>query len=343
MRFGSLELKNNLFLAPLAGITDTIFRQFAKRYGCGLVFSEMINSNGVLRGGIPLLEKLCIDPSEGEVGIQIAGDDPDIMAEAAKTAVDAGAATININMGCPVQKVTRNQAGCALMKNPKRVQKIIASVKQAITVPLSIKIRLGWDHQNINFLEIAKIAEEEGCAAIMMHARTRTDGFSGHAQWEHIKTLKEKRSILVIGNGDVTSPQKALSLLKQTGCDGVMIGRGALGQPWLFQQILEAQRGSPVTAPPLGEIKNIILEHLDLSLKRHGKILGLRLMQKHFAWYSKGLPKSAAFRHAIHQLKNVEETLAFMERYFNEISGPAEQRPADKSDPRKNPSYIAHQ
>ena len=316
MDLGTLKLPNNLFLAPLAGITDTVFRILSKRYGCGLVFSEMINSNGVLRGGISLLQKMDIHPDEGVSGIQIAGDDPHILSEAAKLAIDNGAATININMGCPSKKVTKNQAGCALMKDPSLVQKIIKEVRKSISVPLTVKIRLGWDKKNINYLEVSKIIEEEGCDGIMMHARTKEDGFSGQARWEEIKKLKEARKIPVIGNGDVTSAESALSLLSQTGCDGIMIGRGALGSPWIFKQISDLQEGKKISEPPLEERKKLILEHLSLLITRYGENLGLRLMQKHFGWYSKGLPNSCHFRTKIHEQKDLSTTIQFVEEFF---------------------------
>lgn len=340
MKFGPLTLENNLFLAPLAGITDTLLRVIIKRYGCGLVFSEMINSNGVLRGGVKLLEKLDIHPDEGKVGIQIAGDDPRTMAEAAKLAVGLGAVTVNINMGCPSKKVTKNQAGCALMTNPALVRTIIRAVVNAIDVPLSIKIRLGWDDRQMNYLEIAKIAEDEGCVAVFMHARTRKDAFSGEARLSEIKKLKDHCKIPIIGNGDVTSPEKALAMFEQTDCDGIMIGRGALGQPWIFRQILEAQQGLPPSVPSLQERKELMVEHLDMSVERYGTEIGLRLMQKHFSWYSKGIQHSAKFRETIHQYKkDLKRTKAFIEDFFESI----DEAPDPRSSSLKNQTYSAPQ
>ena len=341
MRIESLKLANNLFLAPLAGITDTIFRTLAKRYGCGFVFSEMINSNGVLKGGAKLKQKLDISPLEGDVGIQIAGDDPFIMGEAARMAQDVGAKMLNINMGCPSPKVTKNLAGCALMQHPEQVRQIIAGVKKVISIPLTIKIRLGWDHTSMNYLEISKIAEAEGCSAIFMHARTKTDGFSGRARHEHIKVLKEQLTIPVIGNGDITGEETAVQMLRETNCDGIMIGRGALGQPWLFTQILRKLRNAPPYFPTLIERKKLILEQLQMSIDRYGEMQGLKLMQKHFAWYSKGLPWSSEFRHHIHIKKTISETVDFIESFFyrcesNEASVP-------QSSPSKILSYISHQ
>src|SRR3989338_2763923 len=306
MKLGTLELKNNLSLAPLAGITDTVFRKLAKRYGCGLVFSEMINSNGVLRGGVKILRKMDIHPEEHPAGIQIAGDDPKVMSKVAKQAQDMGAKILNINMGCPSKKVTQSQAGCSLMKDPLLVSAILKEVRQSISIPLTIKIRLGWDEKTMNYIEIAQIAEQEGCAAIFMHARTRAQAFKGEAKWVEIKKLKENIHIPVIGNGDVTTYNKALQMMEETGCDGVMIGRGALGKPWIF---------SPGYEPTLLEKKNIILEHLQNNVEYYGEELGVRLMQKHFSWYSHGLKNSAEFRRHIHALKTLKAAQNYIEQF----------------------------
>ena len=318
MQLGHLKLKNNVMLAPLAGVTDMIFRVYARRYGCGLVFSEMINSNSVLHGGVRTLKKMDIHPEEIPCGIQLAGDDPKILADAAQMAADAGASILNINMGCPAKNVTKTMAGCALMQHPKLVQKIIQSVAKATKLPLSIKIRLGWDDSNMNYMDIAKIAESEGCVAIIMHARTRMDRFSGLARWQEIKKLKENIGIPVIGNGDVTSAEKARKLLSETGCDGVMIGRGACGNPWLFQHILEMQDGKTAEASTtLHDIKKQILEHLQWSLDYYGYPLGLVLMRKHFAWYTQGLPNSREFRHKIQTVTDLNKVHNIIHKYFN--------------------------
>ncbi len=317
MQLGSLTLDNNLSLAPLAGITDLIFRVYAKRYGCGLVFSEMVNSNSVLQGGVKTLKKMDLDNEEHPVGIQLAGDNPEVMSEAAKMAYDAGAKILNINMGCPAKVVTREQAGCALMKSPLLVRDIIRTVYKATPLPLTLKIRLGWDDQSMNYIEIAKIAEEEGCVGIIMHARTRMDMFRGHARWKEIKTLKGSVSIPVIGNGDVTNFEKAKTMLEETGCDGVMIGRGALGRPWIFKQILQAKIGEPIWNPTREDIKNHILDHLKLSIERHGLQRGIILMRKHFAWYSQGLPNSSLFRKSIQTLTDMNQIHDTINQFFN--------------------------
>jgi len=305
-------------LAPLAGITDTLFRVIAKRYGCGLVFSEMINSNGVLQGGVKMLRKLDINPAEHPVGIQIAGDDPLKMAEVAQKAEDLGAKILNINMGCPAKKVTKSQAGCALMRDPLLVGKILKKIKESISIPLTIKIRLGWDQQNKNYIEIAKIAEKEGSAFVIMHARTRVQAFKGEADWKEIKILKENIKIPVIGNGDITTVEKAFKMFEETKCDGVMIGRGALGQPWLFQQILETDKNQSIYTPTYEEKRDIIVEHLEASVERYGEPNGVRLMRKHFAWYSRGLPHSAQFRQQVHQFETLNEARAFIHEFFDQ-------------------------
>src|SRR3989338_2952600 len=239
LKVGDITLENNLMLSPLAGITDIVFRVIAKRYGCGLVFSEMINSNGVLHGGVKVLRRMDISDEEHPICIQIEGDDPKVMADVAKKSEDLGAKILNINMGCPAKKITKTKAGCALMTDPLLVSKIIQSVKKEISIPLTIKIRLGWNETQKNYLEIAKIAEDEGCAFVILHARTRVQAFKGHAQWEEIRLLKEKLKIPVIGNGDIVCAQTARNMFEQTGCDGIMIGRGALGRPWIFKEILD--------------------------------------------------------------------------------------------------------
>ena len=309
MKLGNLELENCFSLAPLVGITDTLFRLIAKRYGCGLVFSEMINSNGVLKGGVSYLKKLEISPYEHPAGIQLAGDTPQVLVRAAQMAEDSGAKILNINMGCPSKKVTKSKAGCALMTDPGLVKDILQAVKKAISIPLSIKIRLGWDDKTMNYLEIAHIAENEGCAAVFMHARTKAQGFSGQARWSEIKKLKEYIKIPVIGNGDVTSHEKALLMMKETGCDGVMIGRGALGQPWIFRP----------GAPSLQEKKDLMLEHFHLSIEKYGSDLGVRLMRKHFSWYSQGLPSSTHFRKTIHTLTDPTAIHNHIEQFFSSI------------------------
>ncbi|MBI2608094.1 MAG: tRNA dihydrouridine synthase DusB [Deltaproteobacteria bacterium] len=319
LKIGNLTLENNLMLAPLAGITDMIFRVYAKRYGCGLVFSEMINSNSVLHGGVKTLRKMDLHPEEQPVGIQLAGDDPHIMADAARMAYNAGAKILNINMGCPSQSVTKTKAGCALMNDPLLVQKIIRAVHKATPLPLTIKIRLGWDDLHMNYLEIAKIAEGEGCVGIIMHARTKVDRFRGEARWAKIKKLKENTSMVVIGNGDVTDAFKAKAMLEETGCDGVMIGRGAQGRPWLFKQILGMQNKENVFEPTPHYIKNQILNHLEWSLERYGHPEGIILMRKHFAWYSQGLPHSNVFRKNIQTILDLSQIHEMIHQYFDTL------------------------
>ncbi|HLD73494.1 MAG TPA: tRNA dihydrouridine synthase DusB [Bdellovibrionota bacterium] len=320
MKLGNLTLKNNLMLAPLAGITDLIFRVYAKRYGCGLVFSEMINSNSVLHGGVKTLKKMDLHPEEQPVGIQLAGDDPHIMTEAAKMAADAGAHILNINMGCPAKNVIKTSAGCALMRDPHLSRKIIQAVYHATPLPLTIKIRLGWDSTSMNYLEIANIAENEGCVGVIMHARTRVDMFKGSARWEEIKNLKEHISIPVIGNGDITSAEKALAMFRETQCDGIMIGRGALGRPWLFKHILQTQNGEAISTPQPQEIKKQILEHLTWSLERYDYPHGLIIMRKHFSWYTQGLPYGAEFRKKINTLKDLKTVHEVIDQFFNELA-----------------------
>lgn len=302
-----LNLPNPFLLAPLAGITDVVFRRIVKRYGCGMVFSEMISSNGVLKGGVKMLRKMDIHPDEQPVGVQIAGDNPIHMAEAACMAQDAGARLLNINMGCPAKQVTNSRAGCALMKDPILVGQILRTVKEAISIPLSLKIRLGWDDKSKNYLEIAQIAEKEGCEAVMMHARTRVQAFSGAAEWDHIRILKENLKIPVIGNGDVTSFDRAQEMMRTTGCDGVMIGRGALGKPWIFR---------PHYEPTLQERYELMLEHFEMNQIYYGEALGTRLMQKHFSWYSHGLPNSAEFRNGIHRCSDPKQARLYLASFF---------------------------
>lgn len=242
LKIGSLSLENNVVLAPMAGITNSPYRQICIQSGVGLVYSEMVSSNGLIRDGIRTQELLTRSKTELPFGVQLFGDDPDVLGQATYIANDLGE-LIDLNMGCPVKKVVRSGAGSALLRQPQQVARIISSMRRATQLPFTVKIRSGWDLTNLNFLEIAHICENEGADAVILHPRTRCQGFSGHSNWDHLTELKQHISIPVIGSGDIYTAQDGIDMLCQTGCDGIMIGRGGYGNPWLISNILHLQRG----------------------------------------------------------------------------------------------------
>lgn len=326
MKISTLHTTNNLILAPMAGITDLPYRLIMKEFGAGLVFTEMISANGMIRDGKRTRELLISDRQERPLGIQLFADDPDVLARAAAL-VSKDGELIDINMGCPVKKVIRSGAGSALLQNPARAGKIIAAVRKATSLPLTVKIRSGWDQQSINYLEIARIAEEEGADAITLHPRTRSQGFSGHSDWTHIKRVKEQAGIPVIGSGDVFSAEDALSMLTQTSCDGIMIGRGGYGNPWLFREISDALEGRRSPEPTPEERYRVAKKHLDLFVETFGPYKAVMDMRKHLCWYSRGLSGAATFRQAINHAPTIDTMVGIMEEFFAALHPPVEARP----------------
>lgn len=303
LTIGSLKLTNNIISAPLAGITDSPYRRLLKHFGVGLVFTEMISANGLIRDGKGSLVLLQSDPAEHPLGIQLFGDDPAVLAEATRR-VEAYGALIDINMGCPVKKVIRSGAGSALLKKPQRIGRIIAAVRAATDKPLTIKIRSGWDVQNINFLEVARIAQDEGVDAITLHPRTRTQGFSGHADWQQLAELKCAVSVPVIGSGDVMTAADALEMLHVSKCDAVMIGRGGLGRPWLIREILSRLGGNDPAPVTMAERCDIALLHLDWHRELFGEHKAVLDLRKHLSWYSRGISGAATFRAQLNSIND---------------------------------------
>ena len=308
LTIGNVELPNRYVLAPMAGVTDLPFRLLCKEQGAGLLCMEMISAKALQYKNKNTKALLAIDPREYPVSLQLFGEDPDIISEQAKRIEELPFQILDINMGCPVPKVVRNGEGSALMKDPKRIYDIVYKTARAIKKPVTIKIRKGFDDTCINAPEIAKVAEEAGAAAIAVHGRTREQYYSGNADWEIIRKVKEAVKIPVIGNGDVTSGQKALDMFEQTGCDGVMIARGAQGNPWIFSEMIEHERTGRIPSRPTNEeIRKMMLRHAKLQLQYKGEYLGIREMRKHVAWYTKGLPGSAKLREEINRVESYAE------------------------------------
>ena len=308
LQIGDVQLENNLILAPMAGVTDLPFRLLCKEQGAGLLCMEMVSAKAILYNNKNTEALMAIDDREPPVSLQLFGSDPDVISEMAKRIEERSFSILDINMGCPVPKVTGNGEGSALMKNPKLVEEIITKTARAIRKPVTVKIRKGFDESHVNAVEIAKIAEASGAAAVAVHGRTREQYYSGKADWDIIRQVKEAVKIPVIGNGDVTSAESADAVMRETGCDGVMIGRGAQGNPWIFRELAEYDRtGTIPPRPTQEEIRNMMLRHARMQLEFKGEYLGIREMRKHVAWYVKGMKGAAKFRAQINQVESYEE------------------------------------
>ncbi len=317
LTIGNVTLDNNVILAPMAGVTDLPFRLLCREQGAGLVCMEMVSAKAIYYNNKNTDSLMEIHPQEGPASLQLFGSDPVILAEMAKRIEERPFAILDFNMGCPVPKVVNNKEGSALMKDPKLAEAILRSLVKAIRKPVTVKIRKGFDEAHINAVEIAKIAEDCGVAAVAVHGRTREQYYSGHADWDIIGAVKDAVKIPVIGNGDVDSPQAAKALLEHTGCDGVMVGRAAQGNPWIFREILEyLQNGSLRERPSNQEKKELILRHASLQLAYKGEYTGVREMRKHLSWYTVGMPHSAHFRQVINSMEHMEELTAGIEEIF---------------------------
>jgi tRNA-dihydrouridine synthase B len=310
MRIGSLQLNSNLILAPMSGITDYPFRQLVMIHGCGLVFTEMVSAEGLLRKGKSFLK---IEKDGHPISVQLFGSSPEILAEASIMVEDAGADAIDINMGCPAKQVAEAGAGVDLMRFPEKITRILSRVRKIIRIPLTIKIRSGWDREKINAVQISKIGEDCGVDAIIIHPRTKVQGFRGRADWNLIREVKRSTNILVVGNGDVTTRLLAKKMMDETNCDGVMVGRGALGNPWIFDQ------GESVLYPTLKERDNVIKHHFLLLQNYYGERGAMREIRKHMVWYTKGLPLSASFRSKLQKIRETKELFETLTFYFQNL------------------------
>ena len=313
MRIGNVTLDNNIILAPMAGVTDLPFRLLCKEQGAGLLCMEMVSAKAIYYNNKNTESLMEIDERERPVSLQLFGSDADIMSEMAKKIEEKPFDILDINMGCPVPKVAGNGEGSALMKNPELVREIVSKVVKATCKPVTVKIRKGFDESCVNAVEIAKIIEDCGAAAVAVHGRTREQYYSGRADWDIIRQVKEAVSIPVIGNGDVTGPESAKRMLEETGVDGIMIGRAARGNPWIFGQIKEyLETGTFPQKPELSEVREMMLRHAKMQLECKGEYTGIREMRKHVAWYTAGYPNSAKLRAKINEVETYQELEALL-------------------------------
>ena len=317
MTIGNIMLDNNIILAPMAGVSDLPFRLLCHEQGAGLVCMEMISAKAILYHNRNTESLLEIHPQEGPVSLQLFGSDPAIMADIAARIEDRPFQILDINMGCPVPKIVGNGEGSALMKNPLLAGQIIEAVVKAVGKPVTVKIRKGFDEEHVNAVEMAHVAQESGAAAVAVHGRTREQFYSGKADWDIIRQVKQAVSIPVIGNGDVVDGKSALALLQQTGCDGIMIGRACQGNPWIFREVKNfLESGQICPRPTNREIVDTILRHARLQLQYKGEYIGIREMRKHVSWYSAGVPNSARFRAEINAMESMEELMDAVSAVF---------------------------
>jgi len=320
MQIGPYKLANRLVLAPMAGVTDRPFRQLCRRLGAGLAVSEMVTADASLWGSRKTLRRLDHHGETGPISVQIVGADPVRLAEAARVNVQHGAQIIDINMGCPAKKVCKTAAGSALLRDEALVGRILDVVVAAVSVPVTLKIRTGWDRDNRNGTRIARIAEDAGIQALAVHGRTRACGYSGEAEYDTIASIKQQIGIPVLANGDIESPDKAAAVLEYTGADGLLIGRAAQGRPWIFREIEHyLNTGQLLPQPAPGWVRELLLEHLDQLYAFYGREHGVKVARKHIAWYSRTQPGSAEFRQMVNQAQDIEEQTRLINNYFNSL------------------------
>ena len=331
MKIGPIQIPNPLVLAPMAGFTETCARRIAKRFGAGLVYSEMVSAAGLARRQPGTLDMLAFHPEEQPYAVQIFGSEPAEMAEAARIVQDTGASIVDINMGCPVKRVCRTGAGAELLRQPKRASEILHSVRKAITCPLTVKMRLGWDTRDLTVLDISRIAEEQGVDAIALHPRTRAQGYRGKADWSWVARLKEERNVPVIGNGDLVTPEGCLEALRKSACDGIMIGRATRGNPWIFSHALDLLAGREPSQPSFDFRRETIELHKEWLCTEYGKEQGLRRIRFLLFQYGRGLPGAARFRQQLSSAHSEEALRELLERYFVERIRGSERTPASPS------------
>jgi tRNA-dihydrouridine synthase B len=317
MQIGSHILKNCLIVAPMAGVTDRPFRQLCKRLGAGLAVSEMITSNRALWSSVKTRRRANHDGEVDPISVQIAGGEAHMMADAARHNVDQGAQIIDINMGCPAKKVCNVAAGSALLQNERLVGEILDAVVNAVDVPVTLKIRTGWDRNNRNAVRVAKLAESAGIRMLTIHGRTRADLYNGDAEYDTISEVKSRIGIPVVANGDIDSPQKARQVLQQTGADALMIGRAAQGRPWIFREIGHfLETGQELPPPTSAEVRAVLVQHLHELYAFYGELAGVRVARKHIGWYTKGLAGAEAFRSRMNTLESAEEQVATVDAFL---------------------------
>jgi tRNA-dihydrouridine synthase B len=320
MRIGPYQLPNNLILAPMAGVTDRPFRQLCRNLGAGMAVSEMVASNSLLWGSEKTQRRANHTGETEPKSVQIAGADPQMMADAARYNAEQGAQIIDINMGCPAKKICNVMAGSALLQNETLVADILHAVVRAVEVPVTLKIRTGWDSQHKNAITVARIAEDAGIQALAIHGRTRADQYTGDAEYDTIAQVKQKIRIPVIANGDITCPEKAKFVLEYTGVDAVMIGRAAQGRPWIFREIQHyLETGERLPEPSPQEVRDILIGHLNNLYAFYGEYAGVRIARKHISWYSKGQPHGAAFRQVVTRVDSIEQQLQLTHEFFNNL------------------------
>lgn len=316
MKIGKVELESNILLAPMAGVTDKAFRMIVKPFGPALMYTEMVSGKGLFYKSKKTADLLTADESEKPVAVQIFGHDADIMAEIANSALEYGAAVIDINMGCPAPKIVNNGDGCALMKSPETAAKVISAVCRAVDVPVTVKFRAGWDDKSINAVEFAKVAEQSGASAVTVHGRTREQFYSGTADLDIIKAVKAAVKIPVIGNGDIIDGGSAAHMLEYTGCNGIMVGRAAEGNPWIFKEISAYLKdGTVLPLPDLDERREVALKHLGLLVEFKGEHRGVLEGRKHMAWYFKGVSGGAVLRTALNKAQKYDEMCGLINEF----------------------------